>query len=163
MNYLPKDDFINIRCDCLDSNGFVTVLSDNIGECEDKEFQASTCPNGAPAKGFFCKFLYYQRSGVTIKQQYTNIKVWASTGHTSTYFKLEKYGVYDSTQYDKLGSAPPTTSSVIVSFFYSVPSLLQCLDTTTVDLIVLIALSGNEDILLDFAVKALGSDDILLD
>ncbi|BFI10352.1 hypothetical protein MPTK1_3g13525 [Marchantia polymorpha subsp. ruderalis] len=105
MNYLPKDDFIIIRCDCLDSNDIVTVLSDTISECEDKEFQASTCPNGASAKGFFCKFLYYRRSGVTIKQQYTNIKVWASTGPASTYFKLDTNGVYGSTQSENVGAA----------------------------------------------------------
>ncbi|KAG6557235.1 hypothetical protein Mapa_001162 [Marchantia paleacea] len=105
MNHLPKDDFINIRCDCLDSDDVVTVLSDTIGECEDKEYQASTCPNGASAKGFFCKFMYYRRSGSGIKHQYTNIKVWASTGPAKTYFKLATNGVYGSTQYENVGAA----------------------------------------------------------
>lgn len=46
---------------------------------------------------------------------------------------------------------------MIVSLFYSI------LDTTTVHLIMLIELSSNEDIVLDFAGKAVGSDHILLD
>ncbi|BFI10358.1 hypothetical protein MPTK1_3g13565 [Marchantia polymorpha subsp. ruderalis] len=104
MNYIPKDDFINIRCDCQDYNDIVTVLSDTIGECVDKEFQASICPNGDAAKGFFCKFLYYRRSGTTIKHQYTNIKVWASTGPLKTYFKVDSEGVYGSNQSDNVGA-----------------------------------------------------------
>lgn len=82
MNHLPKDESVKI-----------------------KEYQASTCHKDAPAKTFFCKFVYCPRLEEGIFDSYLNLKVCASTGPAKTYFMLERNGVYGSTQYENVGAA----------------------------------------------------------
>lgn len=108
MNYLPKDDFATMECDCLDVEGNVTILSDSLGTCVDKWYPAAKCPSGVEARNFFCHFRYYVRDRValTIAPKFTNILVWTSGGPVNTFYQLTPSAVYGSTDFGSFGSLP---------------------------------------------------------